>query len=157
MQYSRFVRRKLKDAHTLLKSRRGNKRPRIAMRGLSALQELSIVLVNDRRMRELHQRYMNDRSVTDVLTFPIDTDDAGRVTSGEVYVCVPYARREAKARGVDPTFEVLLYALHGMLHLLGYDDRTAADFRIMHRTEDELLTELGVGPVFAHATHGGRR
>jgi len=147
-QYAPFVRRKLKQTHTLLKSRTTKQSPRIAMRGLSTLQELSIVLVNDRRMSELHHCYMNDDSVTDVLTFPIDTDDSGAVTSGEVYVCVPYARREAKSRGVNAKHEVLLYAIHGMLHLLGYDDRTSADFAKMHRTEDEILTRLGIGPVF---------
>ncbi len=44
--------------------------------------------------------------------------------------------------------EVLLYALHGMLHLSGFDDRTDADFRKMHRMEDRLLARLGIGPVF---------
>jgi len=38
-----------------------------------------------------------------------------------------------------------------MLHLLGHDDQTARGYRTMHRTEDELLTELGLGPVFAPA------
>jgi probable rRNA maturation factor len=42
----------------------------------------------------------------------------------------------------------LLYSLHGMLHLCGFDDRTEPDFRRMHQTEDEILTRLGVGPVF---------
>ena len=44
--------------------------------------------------------------------------------------------------------ELLLYAAHGVLHLCGLDDRTAAGFREMHRKEDEILTRLGVGPVF---------
>jgi ssRNA-specific RNase YbeY (16S rRNA maturation enzyme) len=44
---------------------------------------------------------------------------------------------------------LLLYAVHGTLHLCGHDDRTAREYRIMHRTEDDLLTRLGVGPVFA--------
>jgi ssRNA-specific RNase YbeY (16S rRNA maturation enzyme) len=44
-----------------------------------------------------------------------------------------------------------------MLHLLGYDDRTPGDFRTMHRLEDEILTELGFGPVFAVAKANLRR
>ncbi len=100
-------------------------------------------------MSGLHEQFMGIPSPTDVLTFPLDADAAGNITAGEIYVCVPEARRRAKSRGIDPKREVLLYALHGMLHLLGYDDRTRGDYRIMHRTEDLILTELGLGPVFA--------
>ena len=115
------------------------------------LRDITIVLVNDRSIAKLHKQFMNDPSPTDVLTVPIDE------ISGEVYVTVAHARREAKERGVETKHEVLLYSLHGMLHLLGYDDRTAGAYRIMHRTEDELLTRLGVGPVFAPSVGGGKR
>jgi rRNA maturation RNase YbeY len=91
---------------------------------------------------------MNDPSVTDVLTFPIDVDDRGRPISGEVYVCVHEARRSARRHGTRAADEVLLYALHGMLHLCGFDDRTPAGFKRMHRTEDRILTRIGVGAVF---------
>ncbi len=103
-------------------------------------------------MSELHEEFLSIAGPTDVLTFPIDIDAAGETIAGEVYVCVSEARRQAKSRGaggIDPKREVLLYALHGMLHLLGYDDRTSRDYRIMHRTEDTILTKLGLGPVFA--------
>lgn len=115
------------------------------------LGEMSIALVNDDQMSELHREFMSIPGPTDVLTFPIDQDARGRVTSGEVVICVPYARRMAKERKMPADREVLLYAIHGMLHLLGYDDRTARSYRTMHGTEDELLTELGLGPVFAPA------
>jgi hypothetical protein len=53
--------------------------------------------------------------------------------------------------------ELLLYALHGMLHLAGFDDRTARGFATMHRTEDDILTRLGVGPVFSAPGKGPSR
>ena len=100
-------------------------------------------------MAQLHEQFMGVRGPTDVLTFPLEKDEAGNVVAGEVVVCVPEARRQARARGVAVERELLLYALHGMLHLCGYDDRTARAFRTMHRTEDRILTQLGVGPVFS--------
>jgi probable rRNA maturation factor len=100
-------------------------------------------------MADLHLRFMDIPGPTDVLTFELDHDPRGRVTAGEVVVCVPYALREARRRRVPPRAELLLYALHGMLHLCGYDDRTDRDFATMHRREDEILNQLGVGPVFA--------
>jgi probable rRNA maturation factor len=129
-----FLRRNLRGAHRLL-------RP--------PLNELSLALVGDKRMALLHEQFMNVSGPTDVLTFPLDLDPRGRPLSGEVVVCVPEARRQAKERKVPVERELLLYALHGLLHLCGYDDRTGEDFRAMHRAEDQILTRLGVGPVFA--------
>jgi probable rRNA maturation factor len=104
----------------------------------------------------LHEEFMGVAGPTDVLTFELDHDARGRVVAGEVVVCVPYARREARRRGVAVEKELLLYALHGMLHLCGFDDRTDRDFAIMHRREDEILKKLGVGAVFAREGGGAR-
>lgn len=123
----------------------------------SSLDELSIALVGDAQMSQLHQRFMGIAGPTDVLTFPLEHDGRGRCVSGEVVVCVPEARRQAKERGISVEDEVLLYAVHGMLHLSGFDDRTQADYRTMHRTEDRILTQLGVGAVFHADAHGGQR
>ena len=129
-----YIRRQLRRAHTIV-------RP--------TLEDLSIALVGDAKMAELHEHYMRIPGPTDVLTFELDHDEGGRVTQGEVVICIPEARRRAKERRSDLRDELLLYALHGMLHLCGFDDRTARGFRRMHRAEDEILTRLGVGPVFA--------
>lgn len=118
------------------------------------LAELSLALVGDKRMADLHEQFLNIPGPTDVLTFPLEADERGRVISGEVVVCVPEARRRAHAEGHTADKELLLYALHGMLHLCGFDDRTDAGFAAMHRTEDKILTALGVGPVFAPAVGG---
>jgi probable rRNA maturation factor len=134
--HASYVRLHLRRAHAILKP---------------ALRELSLALVGDARMAQLHEQFMGIAGPTDVLTFPLDADARGRITSGEVVVCVPEATRRAKERGIPLERELLLYALHGLLHLCGYDDRTARDFRRMHRTEDMILTQLGVGPVFASA------
>lgn len=112
------------------------------------LVELSLALVGDPAMSDLHLRFLNVPGPTDVLTFPLDEDDDGSVLAGEVVVCVPEARRRAKAEGTELEREVLLYALHGMLHLCGYDDTSPRQYSRMHRAEDEILTKIGVGPVF---------
>jgi probable rRNA maturation factor len=121
-----------------------------AAHGLLAppLAELSLVLVGDKRMSDLHERFMAIPGPTDVLTFPLDEDARGRVTAGEVVVCVPEARRRMAEHGVTLRQELLLYAVHGLLHLCGFDDRTDREYRRMHRAEDDILARLGVGPVF---------
>ena len=108
------------------------------------LVELSIALVNDRTMSDLHQRYLNIAGPTDVLTFPLEEKKRG----GEIVICVPEALRRAKEHGASVRNELLLYAIHGMLHLSGMDDRTQRGFERMHRMEDRILSAIGIGPVF---------
>ena len=110
--------------------------------------ELSIALVGDAEMSRLHGRFLNDPAPTDVLTFELDRDESGRVAAGEIVVCVPEAERQAAARGTSPGRELLLYALHGVLHLSGFDDTTPDAHELMHRTEDHILTRLGLGPIY---------
>ncbi len=93
-------------------------------------------------MADLHIRFMNIPGPTDVLTFPMDE------TGGEIAICVPEARRRARLHGTSLQNELLLYTIHGMLHLCGMDDRTPKGFTDMHRMEDRILTKIGVGAVF---------
>ena len=111
--------------------------------------ELSVALVGDETISALHRQFMGIDGPTDVLTFPLDLDAGGRTTSGEVVVCVPEAQRQALHHGIPVERELLLYALHGLLHLSGHDDRTAAGFRAMHRAEDEILMRLGIPATFS--------
>lgn len=111
---------------------------------------LSIALVDDATMSELHGRYMNLPEPTDVLTFDLSDEDSEGL-DGEIVVCVDVAAREAAGRGHSLADEVLLYAVHGCLHLLGFDDLTEEDSARMHAREDALLTELGIGPVYRSA------
>jgi probable rRNA maturation factor len=112
------------------------------------LSSLSVALVGDKTMADLHVRFMSIPGPTDVLTFPLEHDRRGRVTAGEVVVCIPEAKRRIRGTKTPLKNEVLLYALHGMLHLCGFDDRTPRGFGRMHRAEDRILTRLGIGPVF---------
>ncbi len=61
---------------------------------------------------------------------------------GDVFICVPQARRQAKELGHPASREVLILALHGTLHLLGYDDHAPKDRARMFARQDELLARL---------------
>jgi probable rRNA maturation factor len=109
--------------------------------------DLSVALVDDDTIARLHEEHLNIAGPTDVLTFDLRDGD-GTGLDGEIVLSVDTAAREAAARGHSLEAEVILYAVHGVLHLLGYDDHTRAAARRMHAREDELLTELGVGAVY---------
>ncbi len=113
---------------------------------------VSLAIVDGETMSALHEQFMNEAGPTDVLTFEIAHDEAGRVTEGEIVVCLPVAQGQARERGHAVEHELLLYAIHGLLHLSGFDDRDEESYRRMHAREDEILAELGIGPVFARRT-----
>ena len=101
---------------------------------------LSVVLVTDDDMCSLHDEFLGDPTPTDVLSFPLrTTDDEPTEESdspfGEVVVSVDTAAREAAKRGLPVAREVALYAIHGTLHLAGFDDHDSADRRVMRRLE----------------------
>ncbi len=100
-------------------------------------------------MAALHKKFMGIDSPTDALTFELEQTETGKCLSGEIVLCVPFAKREAGRRGTGTERELLLYALHGLLHLSGFDDLTEAGFEKMHAEEDRILTAIGIGPVFA--------
>ncbi len=104
--------------------------------------DLSLSLVDDREMGELHGRFSGDPSPTDVLAFPLDGPGPGG-PRGEVVLSVETAVREARARGLLPRGEVLLYAVHGVLHLCGEDDHDPVRARRMDRRTLRLLALLG--------------
>jgi probable rRNA maturation factor len=119
------------------------------LREVAALQadtpdELVVAIVDDATMADLHVRHLGLAGPTDVLTYPLAEVD-GRVVEGEVVLCHDEAARQAAARGHDVRDELLLYAIHGLLHLSSYDDLRAADAARMHAREDELLDKVGVG------------
>jgi len=122
------------------------------LRRLITLGELGplavhVRVVDDAEMGRLHERYRGEAGTTDVLTFDL-RDQPQEPIEGDVVVCLDEARRQAARRGHATRLEVLLYALHGLLHLAGEDDHDPAGFERMHRREDELLTAAGHGAVF---------
>ena len=112
--------------------------------------ELHVALVDDAAMAELNERYRDHAGPTDVLSFDLAEPGADRL-EGQLVVSVETAQREAQGRAHSVEAEVLLYCVHGTLHLLGYDDASAQEARRMHRMEDRLLVELGVGVVYGAA------
>ncbi len=108
---------------------------------------LSVAIVDDAAMTALHERFLGIAGPTDVLTFELEHDESGHVAEGEVVICLNEAERQAEGSR-ETRDELLLYAVHGLLHLSGFDDRTDEGHAAMHAKEDELLVAIGVGPVF---------
>jgi probable rRNA maturation factor len=117
--------------------------------------EISIALMDDAGIAALNESYLGHPGPTDVLTFDLREGADGllipedqRDIEGEIVISVQTARRRAAELGHPPAAELALYAVHGTLHLLGYDDDDEERAARMHEREDDLLQELGVGRIF---------
>jgi len=107
--------------------------------------ELSVAFVGDAEIIRLHDEFLDDPTVTDVITFPGDDDETpgdGEAFAGEICVCADQALREAAKHGFTPDDELTLYLVHGWLHLAGHDDRTEAPRAAMREAERVCLALL---------------
>ena len=115
--------------------------------------QISVALVDDTAMARLNRDHLGHDGPTDVLSFDLGDGVEGKnAIEGEIVLSLDTAGREARKRGHSVEAELALYAVHGTLHLLGYDDRRKADAARMHDMEDEILSSVGWGPVFAAPT-----
>ncbi len=124
----------------------------LATRGVKT-GSVSLVIVDNETIRNLKNQYFGMDMVTDVISFDL-TDTADKVENRvefEIVVNAQRAQEEARRREMNPQAELNLYAVHGLLHQLGFDDQVERDADAMHKMEDLLLEELGFGKVYDSA------
>jgi len=112
---------------------------RRAGRTLGTAGEVAVVLAGDRLLRRLNREFRGKDKATDVLSFPGEGGEGGL---GDIVISVPTASRNARRRGHGVLRELDVLALHGFLHVLGYDHET--DDGEMDRLEQRLRRQLGV-------------
>jgi probable rRNA maturation factor len=106
----------------------------------------TLVCVGQRRMRQLNARFTGRSELTDVLSFAegeVDPDE-GVYRVGDVIICSAAARKAARGRGVSIKDELMLYALHGWLHLAGYRDGNSVQKDRMVAAERRIMKALGL-------------
>ncbi|CAO5239006.1 rRNA maturation RNase YbeY [Frankia sp. AgKG'84/4] len=130
---------------------------------VSPLAELSVMLIEEKAMSDLHVRYMGEEGPTDVLSFAQDEafdaswsesgDDDPTTLLGDVVLCPDVARRQAEQAGHSFERELHLLCTHGILHLLGYDHAEPDEEREMWKIQSKLLASWEA----AARTAGGKR
>jgi probable rRNA maturation factor len=110
------------------------------------VRRVTLCLVDDHQMILLHKRHCGLDETTDVLTFPMSNQ--GEPVEVEIVACTDEAFRRAQELGHCVEQELLLYALHGVLHTCGFNDLTDSEHAAMHAEEDRILELIGVGRTF---------
>ena len=117
---------------------------------------VNVMLTGDDVLRRLNRRFANDDHATDVLAFPAADDDGGAFHDwpsaedaeagahflGDIAVSVPQVSRQAREHGVATERELAMLAIHGTLHLLGYDHASPDEERVMFGKTDAALAQL---------------
>lgn len=105
--------------------------------------EVDVHLIDNAEMCRLHELYFDDPSPTDCISFPLDdTPCEGYRVLGEIFVCPAAAIEYVKTHKGTPLQETVLYIVHGLLHLVGYDDIKIKDRKKMRAAEKRHMQYL---------------
>ena len=113
--------------------------------------EISIAIVDDPTIHDLNSRWLEHDEPTDVLSFVLEESEGYR--EGEIIVSADTALARAAEFGWIAASELLLYVVHGALHLAGYDDKQPADRERMRERERFYLSQLGINEGSGSDTH----
>jgi len=103
--------------------------------------EVEVSLVDEPTIKRLHQQYLSDPSPTDIITFDLGTSPSDRRIA-VICICLPIARAHAVQYKTPMQQEIRRLVIHGVLHLLGYDDHSLGGRRRMRMMENGLLREV---------------
>lgn len=116
---------------------------RAALRGRRRNTELTVRFVAAREGRALNRRWRGKDYATNVLSFPGAEDVGGHPWLGDIVICVPVVRAEAKLQRKRVEAHYAHMVVHGVMHLLGHDHVKAREARIMESRETAILRLLG--------------
>lgn len=110
--------------------------------------EFNVIIVDSNKIRELNKEYRNIDRITDVISFALEDDDTFNLEDyrvlGDIYICLEQALKQAEDYGHSFKRELSFLAIHGLLHLLGYDHMSEEEEKIMFKKQEEVLSRYGI-------------
>lgn len=101
---------------------------------------INFIFCSDKYLLQLNQKYLNHNTYTDIITF--DNSDSQHEISGDLYISVERVRENSKQFSGSFVIELQRVMIHGILHLLGYNDKSSKDKETMRNKEDYYLSLL---------------
>ena len=110
---------------------------------LHAECEISLTFVGVQEMEELHIKWMDEPGPTDVLSFPMDLPEkkGDIVTLGDIVIAPAVAEKQALTAGHSTESEIYILAVHGLLHILGYDHADPDEEKVMFALQEKIVKE----------------
>ncbi len=97
--------------------------------------DFDLIVVSEKEIRALNEKYRNKDEITDVLSFELKKN----LFLGQIFICLSYVQEQALKNNKKNDQELAEVFIHGLLHLLGYDDKTKKGFEEMVRIQKEIL------------------
>jgi rRNA maturation RNase YbeY len=101
--------------------------------------ELNVIIVDDIRIREINNQFLKHDYNTDVIAFNYNERN---IVNGEIYISIETVRRNAREYNVNLGEELFRVLIHGVLHLLGFNDKTETDSKKMRESEDYWIGKM---------------
>ena len=103
--------------------------------------KINILITDDKTIAKFHEKFLKDGTPTDVITFPMEEIDpeTTEFVLGDLMISKETAIREARQRKIPIQKELILYAIHGFLHLNDFDDHSVKDRKKMHAKQNQIL------------------
>jgi probable rRNA maturation factor len=115
---------------------------------ISSNFEMTVLMVGDKEIRTLNKKYRQKDKVTDVLSFgqrgggKIILPKEKNLYLGDIIICYPQIKRQAKKFGHTLAQEFTLLSIHGFLHLVGFDDDTQKGWKKMEKIQNKILAKI---------------
>jgi probable rRNA maturation factor len=122
--------------------------------GVDGDVEISVSFVDDERIHEINKQYRDKDRATDVISFAMEEMGEGEIeiigadfprTLGDIVISIPTTKLQAEEYGHSFKRELGFLAVHGCLHLLGYDHMTEEEEKIMFTKQKDILDQYGLG------------
>lgn len=109
--------------------------------------EFNIIFVDKDTIHNMNKTYRNVDRVTDVISFALEdnkTIELDHRLLGDIYICIDKAKEQAEEYGHSFKRELSFLAIHGLLHLLGYDHMEEEEEKVMFQKQEDILSEFGI-------------
>jgi len=116
----------------------------LIVKELKQAGQISIVFCSDEYLLEMNKKYLNHDYYTDIITF---NDVDGNIISGDLFISIDRVRENASIYETTWYRELYRVVFHGVLHLIGYNDKTPDEQKMMRQKEDFYLSEVGFSEI----------
>lgn len=110
---------------------------RVAQSHKKKIASLNYVFVSDKRLLEINKQFLDHDTYTDIVTFPVEVQRG--YVAGEIYISIDRVKENAKSFEQSMKMELSRVMAHGLLHLCGFKDKSAAEQSVMRRQEEKAL------------------